>query len=348
MNANPTPSWLDAIYYCRCRFYFKALAATKIDGFIGPRIRGALGRLLKRSKGCAVNDNSDCEQCPPGTRELCTYDRLCAHDSNHIRGMVLLTDPILDQKTTEFKTGDCLRFDLVMVGRDISAVDDILISLTASPLRIGHRGTDFSMVEYGHVDREGHFHPACGMTAGNAAMKEPMSIAFKAVEKRPRQIELVLRTPAEITLTHGKYLKNPKDFSFKVFVMRMVQRTGDVAFRLCGFEGGNGRIDQVKSDLIALSGRDVRIVDHRARWRRVSLPTHPSRTKGGMVGAFVYEGDLTAFLPFFDAATVLGIGKNTSHGFGQVSYRLIDLSAVAHDPQQHRHGFGQVSYRLIG
>lgn len=322
MNENPIPSWLQAIRYRRYRFYFKARAATTFDGFIGPHIRGALGCLLKMSKGCSENDNTDCAHCAPGQRMFCAYDRLCAHDSNHIRGVVLLTDPVLDKRRIEFKTGDLLRFDLVTVGRDISVFDDIAITLKRSPMRIGDHSAAFELVEFGLVGHDGHFNPSSRFSAQNDEQEETMGIPFKASGNPSKQVELILKTPAEITLTHKKYLKNPDDFSFKVFVMRMVERTLTMALQLCEFQDFKGTIIQEKSELISLSEQNVRLVEHRAKWRPVSLRTHPGRAKGGMVGSLVYEGNLAAFFPLLDAATVLGIGKSTSLGFGQVWYHL--------------------------
>ena len=105
--------------------------------------------------------------------------------------------------------------------------------------------------------------------------------------------------------------------------MRMVERAGEMAIQLCGLKDREATIAQAKNECIELSEKSVRLVNHNARWQSVTLLNHPGCKRGGVVGRFIYEGHVRPFIPLIDAATCLGVGKNTTHGFGQLSYRLI-------------------------
>ncbi len=58
-------------------------------------------------------------------------------------------------------------------------------------------------------------------------------------------------------------------------------------------------------------------------WRdftRRSKRQRSTLTLGGLVGTLVYEGEWAAALPFLEVASVIGIGKLTTHGFGHVVF----------------------------
>jgi hypothetical protein len=138
-------------------------------------------------------------------------------------------------------------------------------------------------------------------------------------------IELVLHSPVEIqekrTSKERRYLREASRFSFELLTERLLKRCQELA-ECCGWKPeSDDAWDRFKSQLIQRA-RSVEMVEWQAHWRRVNLRTHPGRKKGGLVGAFVYQGDIASFLPLLDAATVLGLGKNTSHGFGQLTYRI--------------------------
>lgn len=56
-------------------------------------------------------------------------------------------------------------------------------------------------------------------------------------------------------------------------------------------------------------------------WTRYSSRQKSSMQLGGLQGSIRYYGDLSAFLPFFTLAETLHIGKQTSFGLGQISFR---------------------------
>ncbi len=74
-------------------------------------------------------------------------------------------------------------------------------------------------------------------------------------------------------------------------------------------------------------------------WRdftRRSARQRTTLTLGGLVGTIVYEGEWRAALPFLQVASVIGLGKLTTHGFGQlvfgVQHGLGGTGAKSGDP----------------
>ncbi len=68
---------------------------------------------------------------------------------------------------------------------------------------------------------------------------------------------------------------------------------------------------------------EVPVVRGDVAWRDFSRRSARQRahlTLGGLVGQVLYEGDWAAALPYLRAASLLGVGKLTTHGFGHVVF----------------------------
>lgn len=67
----------------------------------------------------------------------------------------------------------------------------------------------------------------------------------------------------------------------------------------------------------------VQVIRCEVAWKDLSRRSTRQRatlTLGGLVGDVTYEGDWAAALPFLQVASVVGVGKLTTHGFGHVVF----------------------------
>jgi len=77
--------------------------------------------------------------------------------------------------------------------------------------------------------------------------------------------------------------------------------------------------------------RAIRLVSHEMDMERGSRKSTSQGTRhplGGFLGSATYEGALNEFLPFLAAGALIGIGKYTVWGQGEISTKLIGLNCV--------------------
>ena len=309
--------WLNAIQFCRLRLFYRAITSGKVDWFLGPEVRGSIGHQLKSYMGCSDDLNEDCAKCPQEKRGDCIYAQFFVHKSNSLIGMVLRLDPAFRSMKTDFYAGEVLQFDLVLLGENEKTAFHVLSALRQNPLRLGDHGIVFELMESGFVKENGELQPS------NKTDEIPLIglLSPAKILSSPCRLELAFHTPTEITITHRKYLYDPGELTFKLIVLRMLERTENIARDHCNWpEEAEGRKGLLTQTLIDESNK-IALVEHNARWKRVKIRNSPERKTGGIVGVFIYEGNLVPYTGLLESAVHLGLGKGTTAGFGQVSYR---------------------------
>ena len=311
--------WIEAIRFCRVRFFLKAAFSGRIHWFLGPEARGGMGRQLKAYMGCSGHNNEDCEKCPEQRKSNCLYAKHFVHDDNALKGFVLRLDPVFRETASTFRAGDVLQLDLTLVGANMEMAYHWISALSQSPLRLGDGGGRFELMEAGFVNEHGCFAPL------NRCENIP-SLGFSPpvpLVSATNRLELILHTPAELTVTHGKYLYNPDELTFELIIRKMLERTERMARDHCGFETkAEGRKGKAALELHDRAN-NVLVVENNARWKGVKIRKNPERKTGGLVGSVVFEGDVGPYLDLIEASAFLGLGKQTTSGFGQMSYRIL-------------------------
>jgi len=289
--------------------------------------------------------NEDCAKCPQEKRGGCIYAQFFVYERNSLIGMVLRLDPAFRSMKTDFYAGEVLQFDLVLLGENAKMAFHVLSALRQNPLRLGDHSVTFELIETGFVNEKGEFTPLSekdeipsrGFFSArcDSERKQPLFLRIKAFFSRlfsikhdsesnllkPYRLKLTLHTPTEITMTHRKYIYNPEELTFKLLVLRMLERSENIARSHCNWlDKGEGRKGPLAQALID-QAREIALVEHHARWRRVKFRNSPGRKMGGLVGTFIYEGNLAPYTGLLESAVHLGLGKGTTAGFGQVSYR---------------------------
>ena len=89
-----------------------------------------------------------------------------------------------------------------------------------------------------------------------------------------------------------------------------------------------GRVTQAFTDFVMEWNQEeminraaqIRIVEQ--RWRKIDFSRYSMNQKNNklelpsQIGSVLYEGDLTAFMPYLEAGKYMHVGKNTTIGFG--------------------------------
>ena len=310
--------WIETIRFCRVRFFLKAAFSGRIHWFLGPEARGGMGRQIKVYMGCSGHNNEDCKKCPEQRKNNCLYAKHFVHDDNALKGFVLRLDPVFRGTASTFRAGDALQLDLILVGANMEMAYHWISALSQSPLRLGEGGGRFELIEAGFVNERGGFAPL------NRCEDIPSLGVFPPVPpaSAANRLELIFHTPAELTVTHGRYLYNPNELTFKLMVLRMLERTEAMARDHCKFSpAAGGRKEEAVSNLVDRAN-DVLPIENNARWKRVNIRKNAKRKTGGLVGSVVFEGEVMPYLDLIEASAFLGLGKQTTSGFGQMSYRI--------------------------
>ena len=82
-------------------------------------------------------------------------------------------------------------------------------------------------------------------------------------------------------------------------------------------------------DFRGLAERARAVTTLRSEFRRVAIQRRSSRTGqrhriGGFVGFAEYDGDLTEFVPYLEAAHWTGVGRHCTWGNGQIATSILN------------------------
>lgn len=126
------------------------------------------------------------------------------------------------------------------------------------------------------------------------------------------KIKLTFLTPTELKIG-GEILREPRFDA--VFKRARDRATGLIAFYQ------KSRVDQTgfrsvgdRAEIIQMTASCLQQIEHNRRSSR----TGQIHSLGGFTGEAEYEGDLTEFLPYLEAAWWTGVGRLTVWGNGQV------------------------------
>jgi len=325
MRALPTmnqemklPEWLQRLNYLTLSFRYTVKRDFEFNFFLGPEVRGSIGRQLKEEEGCFADHDADCQECPAVRLRDCIY-RLCfEHGGNRRKAFILKLDPAYRSLRPHFERGVSFRFDLVLSGSLLPHAQTILTSLAKTRLRLGDRGFAPQLSDYGWLDEKHSF-----VSAIRSAVLPPSSgYAFLLPQGQTADSSAVLHflTPAEITLKHGRLLKNPKDLNFRLLMVRIMQRLRGLADDLPGARSASESVDRQRENCFLSAAEAVNHCPDQARWQKISLRQTGKRRCGGLGGRITYRGELDCFLPFLEAVEIFGLGKSVTLGLGHVRF----------------------------
>lgn len=131
--------------------------------------------------------------------------------------------------------------------------------------------------------------------------------------KTIRRIRITMETPAQLK-DKGNIAGIPE---FHILFRQAMRRISSLAY----FHQG----EPLRADYAGLAEpfRRITITENATRrhdWERYSRRQQQSLNIGGLIGTFIYEGELDEFMPFLILGEHVHMGKNTVFGLGK--YRI--------------------------
>ena len=279
-------------------------------------LRGALGVGFRRA-ACAPSC-SGVESCE--MRGRCAYARVFAPHASGIgpSGLADWPRPFvfrarhLDGRTV--RAGESFGFDLHVFSIDRTILGGFVYTFAAiarEGLGPGRGKAELQRVTCG------------GQLLFNGADSEispdvePMLLDLALCARKARHIQVEFLTPTELKQGSLPALRP----EFPVLFGRIRDRIGNLS-QLYG--AGPLAVDYAETNLRAARIRMTacRIEHHEVL--RHSTRTQRSHSIGGFVGTAEYEGDLTEFLPWLEAAQWTGVGRQCVWGKGEIKVVLIN------------------------
>lgn len=297
-----------------------------IPDFFGAAVRGSFGKQL-RQLGCEYGiERRDCKGCP---RFLaCAYRMVFEPDREDIseaRRNALaqgkLPSPFVLRvpfwRRAQLSPGSDFSYRLVLVGPAVVQRDVVLKAMiNAVHSGFGIRSGACRLVGVHQVVGPGKTR---GIWSPKRARVEPLLLLSAALDNKERRCgALVIRTMSPIKITAKGSRVSTLTFDI---LMRAVFRRLDLLGRAYGNGPLNLRFKPLLEDAAKISLVTEGTAAKERKIRRFSYRQEQEIYMDGIQGSFLFDGEVTPFLPYLELARRFGIGKGTSMGLGAFRYR---------------------------
>jgi hypothetical protein len=154
-----------------------------------------------------------------------------------------------------------------------------------------------------------------------SAQIHPRSLPLTPDPNAPAHIRVVFLTPTELKHNH-QIAATPE---FPILFSRVRDRIATLSRLYTGkdlgidFQGTNARAAEIRMTAFR---------SHYQSASRRSTKTRQSHEIGGFIGEADYEGDLGEFLPYLEAASWTGVGRQSVWGKGEIRVERLDTPVV--------------------
>lgn len=331
------PSGLSAVLALRVlplRFRLTALTKTVLPEFAGNTLRGAFGYALRET--VCVTRAKTCEGC--SYRSACAYPYVfetpIPEGSKQLVGVTHAPVPYRLRATfadpgRTLSEGDCWEFGIDLFGRAVELASAVIAGVERmAGLGIGASRGRSALVEvdarvpqgWTAVLRDRRLSTVAAATVGALAAPlatiGPASGRASVGEDAPDTLRVEFTTPVRMRFEGDLVQEVP----FHLLIRTLLRR----ASSLLAFHEHTD-LDVDYRQIIDAASR-ARIGSSRlARADGWRFSTRQRRTMNlhGMIGSVTYDGagevDLPAFVPLLQLGELVGVGKGTSFGLGQIS-----------------------------
>ncbi len=145
---------------------------------------------------------------------------------------------------------------------------------------------------------------------------EPVALDLASPAAEVHRLLVRFLTPTELKDSQH-FAERPE---FEVLIARIRDRLGTLSTLY-----GDGPLP-IGFAAMRARAAEVRLAE--CRIQRLSLTRHSTRTGqshplGGFTGEAIYEGPLTPFLPYLEAARFTGVGRQTVWGKGEIALKVL-------------------------
>jgi hypothetical protein len=279
-------SYLPLIIRMKCE------ESGKVPLFLGSALRGALGWLLQESK-------SD------------VYTYLFDNQSNRSSKAHLVKPYIIEPPKPKeyYQEGDVLQFSLIFLGKaELYAAEVTRILTKQSFLKIGAKRLPFKLLSITH----GTTYKTIWEDTKPTLAFAHLTSGFISSEKQIGHWgSLQIQTPLRIR-RQGKLVT---DLDFPTLIRNITTRMTELT------EGYGGSVNNIEIEKLCEEAKCVSlntVVTHFHKMERFSNKLNEKMDFSGIMGVLTFEGELTPYTPWLNAAQLLHIGRNTTFGCGKI------------------------------
>ena len=289
-----------------------------LPSYKGSTLRGGFGYAFKRVV-CAIRDKG-CPDCL--LKEKCVYSYVFEtpppSDTKIMRKYKSAPHPFVIEPPMEkrrgYKTGDEIRFGLILIGRAIDYLPYFIYTFDElGKIGIGKGKARYELQDVSCEGKTIYDSESKTLKAFNSS-----AISFPLFTKGGlggiTDIKLSFLTPTRILYDSHLTL----DLEFHILIRNLLRRLSLLYYFHCGGDTSGidfkGIIEQAKE--IKVKSQNLKWYD----WERYSGRQETRMKMGGFVGNITFEGNIEPFMPLIKAGEVLHVGKGT--GFGLGKYRI--------------------------
>lgn len=264
---------------------------ARLPPFLGSTLHGVVGWALRQQ---------------PETYAYLFENRRLGGGAQDIVNPYIIEPP---RTRSVYRPGEILSFGLILLGDAVQHAESVVQLLAgASPFRLGAERKAFALVDVLQGERYRSVWSA-GRWDGEAAAAENLSV--HAQREHARWCSVHLTTPLRIR--RGGALVQTIDFGT---IIRSITRRIETLTERYG-----GSVDREAAAAVCERASEVRMISsalHLSEMHRYSTRKRESVDWSGMLGVLVFEGELSPFTPWLQAARILHIGRNSTFGCGQL------------------------------
>lgn len=305
--------------YARYQFTCRMLDSALLPRYKGSMFRGVFGKALKQSVCSAFH--GQCADCIAAER--CLYPNLFEQAQPFLTaGRERLVAPPLPYVLEpdlclgkQLRDGDNLTFQLILFGDSNEALAQVILAVEAmGQIGIGrtrsHGRGRFELLE---VTAEGtHLYRKGDRRLANIPVGYNLTVPSLPT---PEHGKFNLRIITPFRVKFQNHLS--PDLPFHLLVRTTLRRISSLFNRY-----GDGEPPLDYRGLIQRAG-SVSTIRNQLSWfeaKRHSNRQEETMLMGGIVGEIGYRGAVGEYLPLFDLAKLLHLGKQTTFGHGLIDY----------------------------
>lgn len=282
---------LFSVSYLPLTIRLKCREPVKLPAYLGSMLHGTLGwALLPQQKVY---------------RYLFENRRRSAGHRDIVNPYIINTPP----QKTNYQENDELVFQILLLGDGIKYAEDFVNVMTeTSVFGLGAGRAKFELVDIRHGVS---LHPI--WDGEHLWQKEMVASALvDEIYENCQYCSIQMKTPLRIR-RDGELLTQ---IDMPAIMRNITRRISDIVDRYGGY------IDREKAETICDMAREIKQKNaeiYVCHLERYSSRKGEKMDMSGVMGSLAFQGELTAFTPWLNAASVLHIGRNVTFGYGQVN-----------------------------
>ena len=273
---------------------------AELPPYLGSTLRGAIGQALLQTD-----------------REACAFlYENSSGDADIVQIIVkpyMIIPPEICMPQTVVRQGEQLNFEILLIGEAVKYAASLIAALEQIHcFGLGARRYPFYLSEI--VNR----HEQRIIWRKGQHLRSSMKAAIMPCHELTDATGTVIKISTPLRIRHGGRLV--ENLSFQTLIRNITNRIIALTERYGGWA------DRKEAEMLQGLAAEVRTVKeelHLEHMKRYSNRSNGKMDVSGLMGELEYEGNLTPFVPWLDAAQKLHVGRNTTFGMGRIQVLFI-------------------------